>query len=87
MKEEILTFSTWEEIKQNFPDEWILLGNPEWNGATVSAGVVLYHGSDKRIVSMEGPVYKDGFQTITVIYTGKSAVTSHSGLLRPIIQR
>ena len=44
------------EIKRNFPDQWILLGNPkidERNQAILS-GVVLYHSHDKREVCYLG---------------------------------
>jgi hypothetical protein len=46
-------------------------------GASVVAGVVLFHGNDKRIVSMEGPVYGKDFKALAVVYTGKSIVSSH----------
>ena len=38
-----------EEIKRSYPDEWILIGDPEEdeNGWDVS-GIVLYHSADKR---------------------------------------
>ena len=38
-----------EDIKKSYPDEWILLGNPEKDeySRTIS-GVVLYHSADKR---------------------------------------
>ena len=38
-----------EDIKASYPDEWIVLGNPEKDefNRTI-AGVVLYHGPDKR---------------------------------------
>ncbi len=75
---------TWEKIQKDFPNEWILLGNPEWAGPRVVSGVVLFHGIDKRIVCMEAPARRTGFKTITAVFTGKSAVASHSGLLRPI---
>lgn len=39
---------TIEEIKLNFPDEWILLGNPQFLGSTVIAGEVVLHGKNKR---------------------------------------
>lgn len=77
---------TWEAICLAFPDEWILLGDPDWNGPRVVAGVVLFNGADKRLVCMEGPLRRAGFQTITAVFTGKSEVESHSGLLRRIAQ-
>ena len=38
-----------EDIKKRYPDEWIVLGDPEKDeyNRTI-AGVVLYHGPDKK---------------------------------------
>jgi hypothetical protein len=38
-----------DDIKKRYPDEWILIGDPEEdeNGSDVS-GIVLYHSPDKR---------------------------------------
>lgn len=86
MKQATSRQMTWEEIQKAYPNEWILLGDPQWVGPRVVAGEVLFHGTDKRIVCMEGPARRKGFKTITAVFTGKSAVASHSGLLRPIVQ-
>jgi len=42
-----------EDIKASYPDEWILLGNPQMDvyGQNILSGIVLYHGSDKRELS------------------------------------
>ena len=39
-----------DDIKKSYPDEWILLGNPEKEeyGMEIYSGVVLYHSRDKR---------------------------------------
>jgi hypothetical protein len=39
-----------DDIKKSYPDEWILVGNPEKNEREVGilSGVVLYHSTDKR---------------------------------------
>ena len=39
-----------DDIKRNYPDEWILLGSPEIDEKTqaIFSGVVLYHSPDKR---------------------------------------
>jgi len=39
-----------EDIKRSYPDEWILLGNPEMDEyrQDILSGVVLYHSRDKR---------------------------------------
>ena len=41
-----------EDIKKSYPDEWILVGDPEEDeyGKDIS-GVVLYHSPDKREVA------------------------------------
>ena len=51
-----------DEIKKCYPDEWILLGNPEMNEQEqkILSGVVLYHSPDKREVAYLGkPLTKD----------------------------
>jgi hypothetical protein len=44
------------EIKSNYPDEWILLGNPEFDepNQKIISGTVLYHSPDKREVCYLG---------------------------------
>ena len=39
-----------EDIKASYPDEWIVLGNPETDEyhSDFISGVVLYHSPDKR---------------------------------------
>ncbi|MCL2073902.1 MAG: hypothetical protein FWH18_08280 [Marinilabiliaceae bacterium] len=39
-----------DDIKASYPDEWILLGNPEMDeyDSDFISGVVLYHSPDKR---------------------------------------
>jgi len=39
-----------DDIKRSYPDEWIVLGNPEMNEyeMDILSGVVLYHSPDKR---------------------------------------
>jgi hypothetical protein len=51
-----------DEIKKSYPDEWILLGNPEMNEQEqkILSGVVLYHSPDKRdLAYREKPLLKD----------------------------
>ena len=44
------------DIKQSYPDEWILFGNPgiDEKNQTILSGVVLYHSPDKKEVSYLG---------------------------------
>lgn len=71
-----------EDIKKLYPDEWVLLDNPKMNESEISpvSGVVLYHSADKKEVCYLGREKKSGYDTFTLIYTGKSkysrAITS-----------
>lgn len=38
---------TIEEIKQKYPNEWVLLGNPVINNTKVLSGIPIYHAKDK----------------------------------------
>ena len=61
---------TIDEVKKNYPDEWILLGNPEINEQkqAILSGVLLYHSPDKRETCYLGkPLTKD-FQTTAMFF-------------------
>lgn len=65
-----------EEMKNWYPDEWIVVGNPieiETQFEIVS-GIPLVHGTDKKIVCWEGGkvVEQNKVETYAVVYTGKS---------------
>ncbi|GHV60951.1 hypothetical protein FACS1894195_0670 [Bacteroidia bacterium] len=50
-----------DEIKKNYPDEWLILGDPEMSqdGQRVLNATLLYHGTDKRkLAYMEKPLLK-----------------------------
>ena len=56
-----------EDIKRSYPDEWILLGNPEMNECEMAiiSGVVLYHSPDKReLAYRDKPLLKNYDQTL-----------------------
>ena len=44
---------TWEDIKIQYPDEWVVLGNPVFDGMKILKGTVLAHHPDKRVASIE----------------------------------
>jgi hypothetical protein len=51
-----------DDIKKSYPDEWILLGNPEMEeyGMKIFSGVVLYHSPDKReLAYRDKPLLKE----------------------------
>jgi len=61
---------TIDEIKKSYPDEWILLGNPDINEQkqAILSGVLLYHSPDKREVAYLGrPLTKD-YETTAMFF-------------------
>ena len=44
------------DIRKRYPDEWVLLGNPEIDeiNQAILSGVVLYHSADKKEVCYLG---------------------------------
>ncbi len=76
--------SLWEDIKNQYPDEWVVIGNPIFDGMKIIKGIVLAHHSDKRVASIEGGERREGFSKFTLSFTGQPKSNSHIGLLRTI---
>jgi hypothetical protein len=60
---------TFEKIKQLYPNEWVLLGNPEMNGSVILNGVVVFHAPTKQGL-LEGRHLLEPFQHSTWTFTG-----------------
>lgn len=73
---------SWEEIKSRYPDEWVLLGDPVFEGTMVLKGAVLAHHPDKRVASIEGGDRREGFKTFTLTFTGLHRPIRRIGILR-----
>ena len=60
------------DIKQTFPNEWVLLGNPvmDEKKLNVLSGIPLFHSQDKKEVCYMGRDKTSGYNKITLIYTG-----------------
>jgi hypothetical protein len=63
-------FISLDELKKLYPDEWVLLGNPEIKNTSVLGGVVLYHSKDKKEVCYIGRDKTEGYDTVTIAYAG-----------------
>jgi hypothetical protein len=74
----------WDEIKYNYPDEWVVLGNPIFDGMKILHGTVIAHHQDKRVASIEGGEHREGFKKFTLTFTGQQVVNAHVGLLRTL---
>ena len=64
------TFISIEELRKSYPDEWVLLGDPEIQNTTVLGGVVLYHSKDKKEVCYIGRDKTAGYSTVTIAFAG-----------------
>jgi hypothetical protein len=60
------------EIKNLFPNEWVLIGNPKMDESKIDvlSGIPIYHSKDKKEVCYIGRDKTAGFDKITLIYTG-----------------
>ena len=82
-----------EDIKASYPDEWILLGNPEMNDRemAIHSGVVLYHSPDKRELRYrDKPLLKKYDQTLLFFNRvtprpKRQVIASIFSTLRPIV--
>jgi hypothetical protein len=70
------------EIKKLYPDEWVLLGNPEINSTKVLGGIVLFHSKDKKEVCYLGRDKTNGYNTVTITYAGDMKKRNRLGILK-----
>ena len=60
-----------DEIKKQFPDEWVLLGNPVINNTKVLSGIPIYHAKDKREIALNRPEWWNIYESATTVFTGE----------------
>lgn len=60
------------EIKQLFPGEWVLLGNPVMDDSKIDvvSGIPIFHSKDKKEVCYIGRDKTSAFNKVTLIFTG-----------------
>ena len=78
------SFVAIDELKKIYPDEWILLGNPEIKNTNVLGGVVLYHSKDKKEVCYIGRDKTANYDTVTIAYAGNLKQHRKIGILKRI---
>ncbi len=59
-----------EELKKKYPDEWVLLGDPEMKNTSVLGGVQLYHSKDKKEVCYIGRDKTTDYESVTIAFAG-----------------
>ena len=73
---EILTIN---QIKMQYPDQWVLVANPELKDFDVLeaiinklvSGIVLFASKDKREIAYKAKDLREGYEGITCVYTGE----------------
>jgi hypothetical protein len=68
-----------EKIKNLYPNEWVLIGNPELRNPEVEqsivsqliGGIVVFHSKDKKELAYKGRDLRKGFESITCVWTGE----------------
>ncbi len=80
MENQVLSF---EEIKKLFPDEWGLLGNPEYSDDDLDllSACVVAHNKDKSDLALNCPDWRKSFGTATCVFTGTFPKRHRSGIL------
>jgi hypothetical protein len=64
---------TFEKIQTDYPNEWVLIGNPIISKTKVTAGIPILHGKDKREIAYLGRELIKQFDTYALRYTGALA--------------
>ena len=70
---------TIEEIRTQYPDQWVLIGNPEVRNSDILEpivykilrGVVLLASKDKRELGFRAKDVRQGYDSISCIWTGE----------------
>ena len=79
-----LPHHTLDQIKAQYPDEWILVGNPDIQKTKVMGGIVLYHSKDKKEVCYIGRSYTAGYSKITLTFTGQPKSIGRIGIMKRV---
>lgn len=77
-------YMSFEQIKQTYPNEWILLANTQQEGMNILCGTVLLHESDKRQLALKGRDLIKNHTKTTHFYTGEFPKRRTIGLMRKI---
>ena len=75
------TYIVFEELKRRYPNEWVLLGNPEMKNTSVLGGIVLYHSKDKKEVCYIGREKTADYSTVTIAFAGDLKQNRKIGIL------
>jgi hypothetical protein len=76
MENQVLNFDV---IKLLYPDEWILVGNPDLGepnkaGSVMKkliSGVVLLHSKNKLELAQQAKTARSNYESVTLVFTGE----------------
>ena len=68
-----MEIATMQQIRAQYPDEWVLVGNPEMdaNELHVLSGFAVLHSQDKKEVCYLAAELVKQFDTYMVVFTGE----------------
>ena len=78
------SYIPFDELKKLYPDEWVLLGDPEMKNTSVLGGIVLYHSKDKKEVCYIGRDKTAAYSTVTIAFAGDLKQHRKIGILKRI---
>jgi hypothetical protein len=76
-----------KKLKEIYPDEWILLGNPknDINDIDVISGIPINHSKNKKDIYFTDREKLKGYEGVSIIYTGTfPLVRKMTGIFRRI---
>lgn len=77
-------YLTFEEIKNRFPNEWVLLGNPKTTDLDVLGGIVLFHSPNKKDVFTAGKEKIKPYALSTLVFAGDLKPMRKLGIFRKL---
>jgi hypothetical protein len=77
--QQILTIAN---IKAQYPDQWVLVANPVIKDTKILNGIVLFHSKDKKKVCYLGKNLTQGYDKITLTFTGTIKTIRRIGIMK-----
>jgi hypothetical protein len=78
------SFIALDELKKLYPEEWVLLGNPEMENTSVIGGTLLFHSKDKKEVCYIGRDKTADYPSVTIAFAGDLKQHRKIGILKRI---
>lgn len=73
-----------EQIEKQFPNEWVLIGNPVMQDTKILKGEVLFHSKDKKEVCYLGKNFTNEYNKITLTFTGNLKSVRRIGVMKKL---